>query len=97
MALPFGLPLRLPRAEKNQNYPKRPLRIWPLEKMAKNDQRKAPPSFSHFFASVFTCFRPCLHFSLALALLRLSVSDLSWLSVFALFRIVRLLPFSGCP
>ena len=35
-------------------------------------------------------------FSLVFALFGLSVSDRFWPSVFALFRTIRLLPFSGC-
>ena len=67
--------------------------IWPLE-MAKKTQQKAPRSL-HLFA-YFACFRRSLHFSLAFAIFGLSVSALFWAFVLALFRKIRLLPFSGC-
>ena len=65
-------------------------------KWTKNDHQKAPRSFSHFFA----CFRWFSivfgAFSLVCALFGLSVSDRFCPSIFALFRTIRLLPFSGC-
>ena len=55
--------------------------------MAKNDQQKAPRSFSHFLAN-FHCT-----FSLGSRTFWLNVF---WPSVFAVFRTIRLLAFSGC-
>ena len=65
-------------------------------KMApKRSTKSTPITFALFrlFSLVFNRF--CT-FSLLFALSGLSVSDRSWPSVFALFRTIRLLPFSGC-
>ena len=61
-------------------------------KWRESDRRKASRSFSHF-SPVFDRF--CTS-SLVFTLFGLSVSDRFWPSVFALFRAIRLLPFSGC-
>ena len=61
----------------------------------KQSTKSSPIVFTLFplFSLVFALFRT---FSLVFALFGLSVSDRFWLSVFALFRTIRLLPFSGC-
>ena len=63
--------------------------------MAKKTNKKHPDRF-RAFSPVFACFQPFCTFSLVFALFGLSVSDLFWPTVFALFRTIRLLPFSGC-
>ena len=69
--------------------------IWPLENGQKTINKKHPDRF-RTFSHVFARLRPFSHFSLVSALFGMSVSDHFWPSVFALFRTIRLLPFSGC-
>ena len=72
--------------------------------MIKNDQQKAAKERSTKSTTIvfalfacFASFRPFLQgFARFRPFARLSVSDLFWLSVFALFRTIRLLPFGSC-
>ena len=64
--------------------------------MARKRSTKSTPivlALFRLFSVVFDRFRT---FSLVCTLFGLSVSDRFWPSVFALFRTIRLLPFSGC-
>ena len=67
--------------------------IWPLGKMAKKRTTKSTPIVFAFFRLFFACFSTSLARS---TLFGLHVSDHFGPCVFAHFRTIRLLPFSGC-
>ena len=72
--------------------------IWLLEKCPKDDQQKAPPivvALFRAFSLVFALFRTFSHFSARFRTFWAVCFWSFWPSVFALFRTVRLLPFSG--
>ena len=65
-------------------------------KMAKKRSTRSTPTVFALFHLFSHVFDRCCTFLLVFALSGLAVSDRFWPSVFALFRTIRLLPFSGC-